>query len=89
MQILRPYGWTSKSSVDEPLNKKVGDGIRDIIKKVSGKSYTSQKSIDLYATSGTLSDWFNGDVASRGHPKRAYGFTVRISVFLFFSFFVL
>ncbi|KAI9219922.1 hypothetical protein BC828DRAFT_439242 [Blastocladiella britannica] len=29
-----------------------------IIKKIHGKTYVSQKSIDLYPTTGSASDWF-------------------------------
>lgn len=32
--------------------------MRDAIRTVHGKSYTSQKSIGLYKTTGTASDWW-------------------------------
>ena len=32
--------------------------MRDLILEVHGEYYTSQKSIGLYPTSGTASDWY-------------------------------
>lgn len=41
--------------------------------------YTSQKSIDLYVTTGTANDWFYGDDASKtNNGHRAYGFTIEL-----------
>jgi hypothetical protein len=70
--ILRPYGDTKNDSPHEALHKQLGDGIRDKIKQNRGKVYTSQKSIDLYATSGTANDWFYG-------AKGSYGYTIELS----------
>ena len=50
-------GWTPADSPDEAQLKELGDNMREDIIKVHGKSYTSQKSIGLYPTSGTASDW--------------------------------
>jgi len=58
--VLRPYGWTSANSPDEKALKIIGDGISYEISRNSGKAYTSQKSIDLYVTTGTASDWYYG-----------------------------
>ena len=47
--------------------------------KVHGARYTSQKSIGLYPTSGTASDWFYGleaTEANRGY--RAAGYTIEL-----------
>jgi hypothetical protein len=49
--VLRPYGWTTDDAPDETLLKKAGDGIRDVIKKTSGKKYVSEREIDLYKVS--------------------------------------
>jgi len=77
--ILRPYGWTRNDSPDEAFLKRVGDGMRDVIRSVSGVSYTSQKSIDLYVTTGTAQDWFyenDDNVDNKGY--KAAGFTIEL-----------
>jgi len=56
--VLRPYGWTTANCPDEKPLKTLGDGVRDAIYAVHKKSYVSEKSIDLYITTGTASDWF-------------------------------
>ena len=50
-------GWSFDDCPDEAQLKTLGDGMRDVIRAVHGKSYTSQKSIGLYKTTGTASDW--------------------------------
>ncbi|KXN64594.1 peptidase M14, carboxypeptidase A, partial [Conidiobolus coronatus NRRL 28638] len=70
--VLRPWGDTKNEAPHEAQHKKLGDGIRDKIKLNRGKVYTSQKSVSLYPTSGTASDWFYGD-------KGSYGFTIELS----------
>jgi len=77
--ILRPYGWTINDSPDEAIFKQVGDEMAAIIKNVSGLAYTSQKSIELYITTGTASDWFYGTDASKGnHGVRTYSYTIEL-----------
>jgi len=56
--VLRPYGWTKANCPDETALKIIGDGVSFSIEEVYSKYYTSQKSIDLYITTGTASDWF-------------------------------
>jgi len=56
--VLRPYGWTSAKCPDETALKIIGDGISYEIARKSGYKYTSQRSIDLYITTGTASDWY-------------------------------
>jgi len=56
--VLRPYGWTTANSPDNTALKIIGDGISFEIQRNSGKRYTSQRSIDLYITTGTASDWY-------------------------------
>jgi murein tripeptide amidase MpaA len=70
--ILRPWGDTQANSPHEAQHKQLGDGIRDKIRAVRGKVYTSQKSIGLYPTSGTANDWFYG-------AKGSYGYTIELS----------
>ena len=50
-------GYTSADSPDETRLSQLGNSMRDLIRNVHGMSYTSQKSIGLYPTSGTASDW--------------------------------
>ena len=50
-------GWTYDDSPDETQLKVLGDDMNRAIFAVHGKSYTSQKSIGLYKTTGTASDW--------------------------------
>lgn len=77
--ILRPWGYTSANSPDETFLKSVGDGMRQTILNAGGVSYTSQKSIDLYVTTGTASDWFYDDEATESNDGyRAAGFTIEL-----------
>lgn len=50
-------GWTTADSPDEEQLKELGDKMNKAINAVHGKSYTSLKSIELYKTTGTASDW--------------------------------
>lgn len=50
-------GWTLDDSPDEAQLKELGDDMKEAILAVHGKSYISQKSIQLYKTTGTASDW--------------------------------
>lgn len=53
----------------------VGQRISDAIKQVRGRSYKSQASLDLYATTGTLDDYaFSRHIANPALGK-TYGFT--------------
>jgi len=56
--VLRPYGWTTANCPDNQALKILGDGISFEIQRNSAKRYTSQRSIDLYITTGSASDWF-------------------------------
>jgi len=77
--VLRPYGWTSANSPDEARLKQIGDSISAAILQVHGMRYTSQKSIQLYVTSGTASDWFYGAEATRGNQGyKAAGYTIEL-----------
>jgi len=77
--ILRPWGYTRTNSPDETFLKSVGDGMRDVIRSVGGVAYTSQKSIDLYVTTGTASDWFYDEEATENNGGfRAAGFTLEL-----------
>jgi len=56
--ILRPYGYTTTNSPNEAQMKTLGSLWAQAILDTTKKVYTSQKSIDLYVTTGTASDWF-------------------------------
>ena len=55
--ILRPYGWSSADAPDEATHSAVGSAMAAAMLAVNGETYTSQKSIELYATSGSANDW--------------------------------
>lgn len=77
--ILRPYGWSSADSPDESQLKTLGDGMRDVALVAHNVRYTSQKSIDLYTTTGTASDWFYDTEATLGNDGfRAAGYTIEL-----------
>lgn len=71
-------GWTSQNSPDETQLKDLGDQMSADIFSVEGKRYTSQKSIQLYMTTGTASDWFYSDDANTGNEFRAAGYTIEL-----------
>lgn len=52
--------------------------MRDIIKSVHGKDYTSIPSVDLYPTAGSASDWFYGDEVRKEFGHSVYGFTIEL-----------
>ncbi len=45
---------------------------------VHSKRYISQKSIGLYVTTGTASDWFYSDNANQNNEHRAAGYTIEL-----------
>jgi len=53
-------GWSDDDCPDEAQLSALGQDMSDRIFAVNGKFYTSQKSIGLYPTSGTASDWYVG-----------------------------
>ncbi|KAI9291199.1 Zn-dependent exopeptidase, partial [Neoconidiobolus thromboides FSU 785] len=72
--ILRPYGTTQTLSPHEAQHKALGEGIKQKIADVAGTSYINERSIDLYACSGTASDWFYA-----GNNQKTYGYTIELS----------
>lgn len=71
-------GWTVADSPDETQLKLLGDAMSLDIRGVHGKIYTSQKSIQLYMTTGTASDWFYSDNANANSNYRAAGYTIEL-----------
>ena len=76
--VLRPWGHSNENPPHFEQLKRVGDGIRDYIYSVHGKSYTSQPSIGLYPTTGTANDWFYSDEVLEKVGRRAYGYTIEL-----------
>jgi hypothetical protein len=59
--VLRPWGDTRDDSPDEGLLKALGDAMAE------HNGYKSQKGIQLYPTTGTMSDWAYGSVGALGY----------------------
>jgi hypothetical protein len=62
--ILHPWAWTKTDTRHDSTIKDLGDEMANIILKVHGSNYTSEKSIDLYQCYGIATDWFYSDDAS-------------------------
>jgi len=56
--ILRPAGWTNTPTANETVLSAVGTGIRSAILAVNNIAYTSQRSYQLYQTTGTSTDYW-------------------------------
>jgi len=56
--ILRPAGWTNTPTANETVLATVGNGVRTAILGVNNVPYTSQRSYQLYQTTGTSTDWW-------------------------------
>ncbi|RKP25200.1 hypothetical protein SYNPS1DRAFT_10169, partial [Syncephalis pseudoplumigaleata] len=81
--ILRPYGWTRDPAPDETRLAAVGKQLADDIRAQSGKEYTSQKSIDLYMTTGDVTAWWYGEALAQkrkaGVPApRPYSYCIEL-----------
>jgi len=78
--VLRPYGWTNNVSPHEAQQKTIGDGIAAAIKGIHGKTYTSQRSYQLYQTTGSTSDYFYGTGSANNVNGGVYaaGFTIEL-----------
>lgn len=50
-------GWTRTDCPDEVQLRNLGNKMRSDILAVHGMSYSNIKGIELYATTGTASDW--------------------------------
>ena len=56
--VLRPWGDTHNNAPDESLLKALGDAM------AKHNGYKSQKGIELYPTTGTMSDWSYGAIGA-------------------------
>jgi len=69
--ILRPYSHTNANAPDETAHRIIGDAMRDVIRSVHNRSYTSGKWFStLYESSGVAQDWF--------YKQNSYGFTIEL-----------
>lgn len=59
--VLRPWGHTRNHCPDEALLRTLGDAMAE------HNGYRSQKGIDLYPTTGTMSDWSYAAVGALGY----------------------
>lgn len=73
--LLRPYGHTTKDSPHEAEHAAIGKIMSEIIEKQHGKVYTSMKSSELYAATGTANDWFYSEEVREklGHSRMVGG----------------
>jgi murein tripeptide amidase MpaA len=76
--ILRPYGWTSRDSPHEDEHYAAGAGIQSRIRAVHGKIFDNIKSIELYVTTGTTSDWFYDEEVTTGLGRSIYSYTIEL-----------
>jgi murein tripeptide amidase MpaA len=77
--ILRPYGWTNTLAPDEARFQRVGADMQRAIQQNGGRNYQNIRSIQLYVTTGTTSDWFYGvDATNTNRGFRAAGYTMEL-----------
>jgi murein tripeptide amidase MpaA len=78
--ILRPYGSTTANSPDEAAHAALGTQMRTaIINAGYNTAFTSQKSIQLYATTGTYEGQaYGSNGPNTGTPKRCLGQTIEL-----------
>jgi murein tripeptide amidase MpaA len=77
--VLRPFGCNQSLSQDEAKLKIAGDGYSAAIRNATGFSYTSQRSVQLYVTTGSNSDWTYAVGGWTGNGGvRTYGFTIEL-----------
>jgi carboxypeptidase A1 len=75
--FLRPYGWTNNLSPDETRFVSLGNAYVAEIRAASGLTYTSQRSIQLYVTTGSAGDWYYG-ASNSGTSNRTAAWTVEL-----------
>jgi carboxypeptidase A1 len=75
--FLRPYGWTNNLSPDESRFVTLGNAYVGDIRNTSGLTYTSQRSIQLYVTTGSAGDWYYG-ASNPGGTNRTGAWTVEL-----------
>jgi len=76
--FLRPYGWQNASSPDETRFIELGNAYVGSIRSTSGLTYTSQRSYQLYQTTGSASDWYYGASNQQSNTLRTAAWTVEL-----------
>lgn len=77
--ILHPWAWTQDNTKHDGTLVHLGQEMADIIEKVHGSKYTSEKSIDLYQCFGIATDWFySDDAASNNGGYRSAAFVIEL-----------
>ena len=76
--ILRPFGYTNADSPNEKDFLRVTTQMSNTIKKLTNKYYTAEKSIGLYVTTGTASDYFYN--AKPQSPSQDWVFALTIEL---------
>jgi len=78
--ILRPYGWSRTDCPHEDEHFYAGGQMQSLIRSVHGKVFDNIKSIELYVTTGTTSDWFyDNEVQNVMGPIYSYTIELRPS----------
>jgi len=75
--ILRPHAFSNINSQHESEFKRVSNLIANAMKAVDNKSYYPQKSIDLYASTGTALDYF---YLSKPHNNTHWVFSIMVEL---------
>lgn len=76
--VLRPSGWTRIDPKHNEQHKKAADVISNTIRSVSGLSYKNQKSVELYLTTGSLSDFTYGQIMYEAIGRPIYSLTIEL-----------
>jgi len=76
--ILRPYGWTQGLSPDETRLNALGAAMQTAIRNTNARTYTNQRSIQLYVTTGSAGDWFYGAATPTNGGFRAAAYTFEL-----------
>jgi murein tripeptide amidase MpaA len=76
--ILRPWGNTTANPPDETAMRNLGAAMASAIRETSGLTYENIKSIELYATTGTTSDWYYETSPPTPYGQHSYGYTYEL-----------
>lgn len=76
--ILRPWGHTTADAPDEDAMFAVGRDMQLAIQQTHGLVYDNIKSIELYVTTGTTSDWYYQSSRATPYGTQTFGFTYEL-----------
>jgi len=63
---------------DEARLKSLADDMAEVIRSTSGSVYISQKSSQLYTSTGTASDWYYSSDGNVNNEFRAAAYTIEL-----------